>query len=305
MLAGCGPVVTGLGPPVAVAGLASEGFVTRDGTVLPLRRWLPDGAPTVAAIVALHGFNDYGNAFAGPGAFWAAWGIAVYAPDQRGFGATATKGYWAGHEALTADAADLVATVARALPGRPVFLLGESMGGAVAIETAVHHPEAPLAGLILVAPAVWGEEDLPVFGQILLDLFTFLMPWNYLTAPEGLRLRPSDNTAMLRAFGKDPLVIKRTRFDALSGLVELMDLAKRDATGIAVQTLLARGERDQLVPKAATRTVADRLAKAAPGFRDLDYPDGYHMLLRDLAGERVWRDIGAWVLHRHMLAAGK
>ncbi len=277
--------------------MADNGFVARDGTTLPLRRWQPAG-PAVAAILALHGFNDYGHAFAGPGAYWAGRGIAVYAPDQRGFGTTATRGYWAGQEALVADAADLVAAVARDQPGRPVFLLGESMGGAVAIETAAHHPDLPLAGVILVAPAVWGADDLPPFSQVLLDICSFLMPWNYIDPLPGMRLKASDNDAMLRAFGKDPLVIKRTRFDALSGLVDLMGAAKRDAGGIAAPVLLARGDRDQLVPRAATAWVAQRLAATTDRFRDLDYPGGYHMLLRDLEGATVWRDIGDWVLDR-------
>ncbi len=37
---------------------------------------------------------------------------------------------------------------------------------------------------------------------------------------------PSDNIEMLRALGKDPLVIKRTRIDALKGLVDLMSNAE-------------------------------------------------------------------------------
>ena len=47
------------------------GFVTADGQILPLREWLPRGAESEAVILALHGFNDYGNAFEGPGEIWA------------------------------------------------------------------------------------------------------------------------------------------------------------------------------------------------------------------------------------------
>ena len=39
-----------------------------------------------AVILALHGFNDYSNAFAMPARLWAERGIASYAYDQRGFG---------------------------------------------------------------------------------------------------------------------------------------------------------------------------------------------------------------------------
>ena len=45
------------------------GFVTADGRVLPLRKWLPEGEAR-GVILALHGFNDYSNSFEGPGEAW-------------------------------------------------------------------------------------------------------------------------------------------------------------------------------------------------------------------------------------------
>ena len=57
-----------------------------DGATLPLKSWLPDGKPK-AVILALHGFNDYSNAFKDSGEEWAKHGIATFAYDQRGFGA--------------------------------------------------------------------------------------------------------------------------------------------------------------------------------------------------------------------------
>ena len=62
-------------------------FVMPDGTRLPYREWLPAGPPT-AVVLALHGMNDSRDAWEYPGPDFAAGGIAVFAPDQRGFGAT-------------------------------------------------------------------------------------------------------------------------------------------------------------------------------------------------------------------------
>src|SRR5919199_2038019 len=88
--------VATLGGAVATGSprLEAQRFVTADGAVLPLRRWLPEGAPK-AVVLALHGFNDYSNGFAAPGPEWAAEGIATYAYDQRGFGAAPQRGQWA------------------------------------------------------------------------------------------------------------------------------------------------------------------------------------------------------------------
>ena len=79
-----------------------EGIIAAgDGTYLPLKSWLPpEGAPQ-AVLLALHGFNDYSHAFALPAEYWRAHGMAVYAYDQRGFGANFHRGIWAGSRNLS------------------------------------------------------------------------------------------------------------------------------------------------------------------------------------------------------------
>ena len=140
-------------------------FIASDGTRLPLRRWLPRG-PVRAVILALHGFNDYSHAFEIPAKAWAARGIATYAYDQRGFGGAPGRGFWAGEGRLAIDAITAFRALRRIYPGRPVYLFGESMGGAIAILAATGTmsgvvagpegmPRAEADGVILGAPAVW------------------------------------------------------------------------------------------------------------------------------------------------------
>src|SRR4051794_4584795 len=62
----------------AGASLASDRLIAADGMALPLRAWLPEGRPS-AVILALHGLNDYSNAFALPAPELTAQGIAIYA----------------------------------------------------------------------------------------------------------------------------------------------------------------------------------------------------------------------------------
>ena len=88
-----------LGPPAppgsVTPAITDAGFIADDGATLPLKSWLPDGKPK-AVILALHGFNDYSNAFKDSGEEWAKHGIATFAYDQRGFGAAPWHGLWAG-----------------------------------------------------------------------------------------------------------------------------------------------------------------------------------------------------------------
>ena len=129
---------------------------------LARRAWLPEGSPR-AVILAVHGFNDYSNAFTEFGEFAAERGIAVHAYDQRGFGANQAAGRWPGTRALIADLERERTRIGRLHPDRPVYILGESMGAAVVIAAMASGASLDAEGFILTAPAVWGGDQLNPF----------------------------------------------------------------------------------------------------------------------------------------------
>ena len=302
-LVACTPRLLAPGPhaeaPVAPA-LDADALSTADGLRLPVRSWLPpDGTQVQAAVVALHGFNDYSNAFAKPADWLAARGFAVYAYDQRGFGATPGAGKWAGAAAMADDLRAMLGLVRARHPGIPTHALGLSMGGAVVL--AALGPDAEAGGgldadsVVLVGPAVWGRATMPAYQSLALWLAAHSVPWLKLTA-RGLDVTPSDNVEMLRALSRDPLVIKETRVDAIWGLVGLMDLALEATAHLDRPALVLYGSRDEVIPTAAARAMLARLPPTGDGRpRIAVYDAGYHMLLRDLQAEIVWRDIAAWL----------
>lgn len=271
-------------------------MIAPDGTVLPLRRWLPELRRS-AVVLAIHGFNDHANAFAEPAAILARHGIATFAYDQRGFGRTASRGRWAGSEAMVGDAVAALALLREYHPALPLHVMGESMGAAVAILAAQQAGGAGVAdGFILLAPAVWGRMTMNLFeraGLWLADLLP-VFTWSPRLLPVTIRL--SDNTTMLQALHADPLVIKTTRSDTLAGLVDLMGAALDAAPHFAARALILYGERDEIVPRApVARFVAALPAAASSRQRVALYPSGYHLLLRDRAGPQVAADVAAWI----------
>lgn len=269
----------------------------RDGMQLPLRRWVPEVKPR-AVIIAVHGMSDYANAFVMPGEVWAKRGILTIAYDQRGFGRAPNTGLWAGADAMRNDLRDAVAAAKAEYTGTPVFVLGESMGGAVTLTTL----EQPLdiSGAILVAPAVWSRADMPFYYRVALFLAARLTPGLVLSnnaAKSVVRIVPSDNDAMLIALGRDPLFQKRTRSDVLFGLVNLMDEARAAPQRLKTPPpiLFTYGAKDQIIPAAPTQAVIAALGTRATVRH---YDTGYHMLLRDLGRARPIADIADWVLDR-------
>lgn len=295
LLAACAaPVPDATGPRDGVARLENDAFVTRDGARLPLRPTLPDAAPA-QVLVAVHGMNDYGNFIADAARFWASEGVATYAYDQRGFGAAPGVGRWYGGPAMGADLGELVAAVQARHPGVPVYVLGESMGGAVTLLAGLDGQLPGVRGVILSAPAVWGRASMGLIPRVSLWAGARLFPDMRLTG-QGLKITPSDNIEMLRALGRDPLVIKGTRIGTIYGLVGLMDAALARAGGGDLPTLFLYGTRDEIIPAAPTCTVLRQFRDRHTGpWRVALYDSGYHMLLRDLGAMMVWQDILSWL----------
>jgi acylglycerol lipase len=267
----------------------NEEAVMDDGYRLPMRRW-GDVRQARAMVLALHGFNDYSNAFADLGPYLAAQGVVTYAYDQRGFGVTDKRGLWAGTDRMIADLRALAALLRQRHPRLPLYLLGESMGGAVVMAGG----NVGADGVILIAPAVWSRDTMNPAERVALWVTAHTVPWLEVTG-RGLDIRPSDNRAMLRAFSADPLVIKETRIDALWGLVNLMDRAAAAAKRLQPPMLILYGENDEIVPKRAFCRMVESLPTKADGVRVVLYGRGWHMLTRDLQRERVLADIGAWL----------
>jgi acylglycerol lipase len=289
--AACAPLVEPAGPVVTAPHMASDALIMADGTSLPLRTWLPEGQPR-AVVIAVHGMNDYSFSFEGAGQQLAKSGIATYAYDQRGFGQAPHPGVWAGTATMVADLKEVRALLGARHPGVPFYLLGESMGGAVAMVALADSNPIACNGTILVAPAVWGRANMNIFEKGALWLSAHTLPWFTLSG-RGLNITPSDNIEMLRALSRDPLVIKQTRIDAIWGLVNLMDQAYDEAWRVTGPVLMLYGRNDEIIPKAPSFEVMRRFPPSEA--RIAYYEKGYHMLLRDLEGATVVGDIAAWI----------
>jgi acylglycerol lipase len=271
---------------------ADDAFAMPDGVSLPVRTWMPEGPPR-AIVLALHGFNDSRNAWDLPAPAFAAAGCAVFAPDQRSFGASPVRGMWPGSETLANDADAMIRILHARYPGTPLFAMGESMGGAVLMTLAARPNPPRVAGWILLAPAVWGRQQMGAMLSSGLWLVSGLAPSMNVTGGEvPVKVVASDNRDALLSLAHDPLTIRRTRFDALRGLTDIMDQAQDAAPQVQGRVLALYGARDTLVPPAAMARAWSRMPQSA---RLALYPAGYHLLLRDKARSAPIQDIIAWM----------
>ena len=257
----------------------------------PTEVWDTAERPPRAVILALHGFNDYRHAFAGFAGYAAARGYHVEAFDQQGFGGNANRGLWPGRAALVEDIVARLTELRQSLPDTPLLLLGESMGAAAAV-VAVENGAPPIDGLILISPAIWDDASVSGLYRVVLDLAAGIAP-GWTVTGRGLGIRASDNDEALIALGRDPMVIKETRLDAIAGLVQLMDEAWQAAGVLKLPVLILMGEHDEVI---APESMRNFTARVDPAYcHAVAYAEGWHLLLRDLEAEKVWRDILTWI----------
>jgi acylglycerol lipase len=281
-------------PPLLMHPVPDESFTLPDGARLPVRVWMPpDGQTPRMVVLALHGFNDSRNAWALPAPVFTRQGIAVFAPDQRGFGDAPGRATWPGAATLVDDADAMARLLRQRYPATRLFVMGESMGGAVVMDLAARAAPPPVDGYVMLAPAVWGRTEQGVVLSSVLWVADHVAPGYHITARDvPVKVTASDNRDALVALVRDPLTIHSTQVSVLAGLVNLMDAAQAAAPHIAGPALVAYGAHDMLVPESAMGVAWSKLP---PGTRRAVYPNGYHLLMRDKDREAVIGDVIAWM----------
>lgn len=261
---------------------------------LHAQAWLPEREPR-AVVVISHGLAEHSGRYAQLAARLVDRGHAVYALDHRGHGRS--SGPRANIERFTYLVSDLGTFVGRAQrqhPDTSTFLLGHSMGGAIALACALRNP-GTLKGLVLSAPTLAAGQAVPPFKALVVRLLSRFSPnTGALTLPaEAISRDP----AVVRAYQTDPLVY-RGAVPART-LVELLDAMAAfpvSAPGLRLPVLVQHGTADSLVPLAATRPVYDRLGD--PKRRTVRLYDRlFHEAYNEPERERVIADLEAWLEH--------
>ncbi|WP_168220322.1 alpha/beta fold hydrolase [Azospirillum thermophilum] len=267
-----------------------------DGMDLPIHSWVAQDE-TRAVVIAAHGMNDYAGSFDQPARAWTLSGITTYAIDQRGFGRAGRRGLWYGADRMANDLLTLARLARQRHSGVLVFLLGESMGGAVAVLAAARAEPNLLAGLVLAAPAIWGKGARAELLYSAAMALSTVVP-AFTVPPLSVENPSTDDPVVLKRLREDPLIIHRTRLDTLAGIVALMRNAREGAGAVAVPTLVLLGDLDRHVPRDGVAALLERLPQpgAAPGTTLALYDHGRHLLMRSLNGGRVTADIAAWML---------
>jgi alpha-beta hydrolase superfamily lysophospholipase len=264
-----------------------------DGLRLFAQAWLPPAPRAVIALV--HGIAEHSGRYGFLAARANQRGLGVVAADLRGHGRSpGERSYVERFDAYLQDVDALLARAADLAGGRPLFLMGHSMGGAIALRWLALR-QRTLAGLILSSAALKIGDDVP---RWLLALAPLLSRW--LPHLRGARFDPaliSRDAAAVEAYVNDPLVSLLAP-PARTGAELLLAMAANQAAApkLSAPLYLFHGTADRL-----TSPLGSREIHAAWGGTDKTlrlWPDSRHETLNDFDREAVAAELLDWVLAR-------
>lgn len=263
------------------------------GIFLAAERWTPAQAMR-AQVVFVHGLGEHRRARPYPPFYetLAARGYGVLAFDLRGHGVSqGARLYARDFTVLEDDLARTIALAADEAEGRPVFVIGGSFGGLVAL-AATLDPHDSLAGVVAGAPSL-DASGVPPMLRRLAPLIATVAPRIKLAPGFDMTGLAHDPEA-LATYLDDPLlqigrITPALGAAALAGIERVM----RRADDLMLPMLMLHGLADRVVP--ADGTIA---LHALAGSRDktlTTYPYAWHHLLLDDIRETATRDIVAWL----------
>jgi len=234
-------------------------FTASDGDNLAVQDWpQPEDAGQRGVVVLVHGLGEHAGRYDHLARRLNRWGFAVRGYDQYGHGESdGVRGALPSPTRLLDDLADIIdSTRARMAPGKPLVLLGHSMGGLVAA-TFVAQIIRPVDALVLSSPAL--DAGLSRFQRVLLDVLPRIAP--NLTVGNGLEVEAiSHDPEVVRAYQADPRVHGRISGRLARFIADGGPAVVAQAPHWLVPTLLLYAGSDRLVNPAGSRA----FAQAAP-----------------------------------------
>lgn len=270
-----------------------EGHLEGTGGLRLYRQaWLPDGEPRAVVLLA-HGASEHGGRYGYVVDRLVPAGFAVHTVDHRGHGRSGgDRALIDRFEHVLADFDELTEHARSRHPGLPLFLLGHSMGGCVAVAYTVLHQDK-LAGLALSAPLLVLEAA-PLPLRLIAQGLSRFAPRTgvYRVDAECISRDPEE----VRRYEEDPLV-HRGKLPARTVTELTIAVASFNETlgGITIPLLVMHGTGDRIVPVAGGELAAERAGSSDLTFHR--YDGFYHELFNEPAGERD-RPIGdllAWL----------
>jgi len=269
-----------------------EGFFkgVREANIY-FQSWLPEGEPR-AVLLIVHGLAEHCGRYGNVVDHFVLLGYAVYGIDHLGHGKSdGTRVYVKRFDDYTNTLKAYFDKVRGSQPGKPIFLVGHSMGGLISAVYLLDH-QAELAGAVLSGPAVKIPKYVTPVILFMGKMLSALVP-KYGLLPldaNGVSRDPS----VVQAYVSDSLVHRGKATARLAAeMLKAMQTITAQAARITLPILVVQGSADRLVNPSGARMLYDAVSSVD---KEIKIYDGfYHEVFNEPEHNKVLHDVEIWL----------
>lgn len=220
--------------------------------------------------------------------------MVVHSFDLRGNGRSpGARGFVEEWRDYRDDLSHFLQLVRREHAGLPLFIIGNSLGGLIALDYAMHAPGG-LRGVIAVS-APLGRLGVP--GPLLALGRLLSRVWPRFSRETGMDLSGlARDRAIIEQILADPLFHRRATARLSTEVTATIARVQSGAPSFSLPLLVLHGSDDRMVPPDGSRAFAARAG--SPDKRLIEYPAAYHALFADEGRERALADVTGWIEDR-------
>jgi alpha-beta hydrolase superfamily lysophospholipase len=274
---------------------AQTGVEDGRGGIRIFFRWQPvEDARAVAVII--HGFADHSGRYGHVFEALAAAGIATLAIDKRGHGrSTGRRGFINRYEEYVDDVETALNLAEARADGKPLFLLGHSLGGLSVSRYLIDRGGRRLKGAVLSSPALGVALAVPAWKDTLGQVMSKV--WPSLAIPAGIEAHQvSRDKDIVAAYAADPLVFTSATARWYTETLASQAWVHARAQTIETPMLVLQAGEDSLVDPEATARFHGNLASDDKAF--IRYDGLYHEVMNEPERAQVLGDVIAWITDR-------
>ena len=277
----------------AIASRQEGKFSGVGGLDLYYQSWHPGGE--VRGILAIvHGLGGHSGLYKTIVEYLLPREYAVYALDLRGHGrSSGQRGYINTWTEFRDDLQAFLNLIQQQQPGYPIFLLGHSLGGVIALDYTLHYvkDQSTLAGVIGFSPSI-GQVGVPLSRVVLGKLFSRV--WPRFSLHIGLDFSAgSRNQKILDSYTQDKLRHTLATARLSTEFFATVDWIHTHAEKWQVPLLILHGGADRIALPAGSQMFYEKVNY--PDKLRIEYPGAYHNLHDDINYFEVITDLVDWM----------
>jgi alpha-beta hydrolase superfamily lysophospholipase len=275
-----------------------EGFLkgVRDANIY-FQSWLPE-SEAKAVLLIVHGLAEHSGRYMNIVNHFVPLGYAVFGIDHLGHGKSdGTRVYVKRFEDYTDMLEIYFDKIRRWQPGKPIFLVGHSMGGLIGAVFLLDH-QAELTGAVLSGAVVKVPNNITPAILVVGRMLSALMPRFGLIGLDAKGV--CRDPAVVQAYVSDPLVFKgKTTARLAAEMLKAMRYVSAAATKITLPIMIVQGSADKLVDPAGAQMLYGLVSSADKEIRI--YDGFYHEVFNEPEHDKVLRDVEIW-LKSHLVS---